>query len=240
MEQEGLYLTALQEANGVWVEGDRLRITTDQVTLYYTRLITEPEAPIVTPTPTPAGPTAVIIAPSDENVGQVITYDASLSTSNAEITSYRWWFTGGETDEGVVVERTYKKTGAIDSILTITDAIGQKSEASVKTNIHAYLTGPEWDIEDGPATINFGDEVLSGFAGCNDYSASYTADTEPGQSNEISIGSITKTQMECDEDVMEEEDAFLSNLRSATSYRININRLTISPNELVMVFYPAP
>ncbi len=226
MEQEGIYLTALQTANGLSVEGNILRITTDQGTLSYTSVVPRPEQP--TPTPTPEETKAVVIAPSNENVGQKITYDGSLSTPSGGITSYRWWFTGDVFAEGVIVERTYEKTGAYDAILTITDADGQKSEASVKTKIHAYLVGPVWDSEDGPITLRFNGSTLTGNAGCNDYNAGYTAATVPGNSNAISVGSISTTQKLCDDDVMQQEKAYLTDLAAATRYTINFNRLTLT------------
>jgi heat shock protein HslJ len=226
MEQEGVYLTALQTANDLSVEGNTLKIATDQVTLNYTSVVPRPENP--TPTPTPEETKAVVIAPSNENVGQKITYDGSLSTPSGGITSYRWWFTGDVFAEGVIVERTYEKTGAYDAILTITDANGQKSEASVKIKIHAYLVGPVWDSDDGPITLRFDGSTLSGNAGCNDYNAGYTASTVPGNNNEISVGSITTTQKLCDDEVMQQEKAYLTGLAAATRYIINFNRLTLT------------
>lgn len=233
MEQETAYINALQYANSILIEGSTLKITTSQETLYFTRGILRPE----TPTPTPGAPTAVIVAPRNEHVGVTITYDASLSTSGAEITSFRWWFTGDEYEEGVKVQRIYNEIGAYDAILTITDATGQKSESSIKTKIHPYLVGSSWISDNERFTLSFSGSSLSGNAGCNDYSAGYTADTAAGKTNNISIDPITQAGKECGDDVMDREKAFLSSLENASSYIINLNQMTITTSEGSLNFY---
>lgn len=233
MEQEAAYLKILQNANGVTVDGTTLRITTNLETLYFNSSSPKPEQP--TPTPEPLA--AVVIAPSNEHVGQTITFDGSLSTPKGGIQSYRWWFTGDDTAEGVSVERTYNTIGAYDGILTVTDASGQKSEASVKVKIHNYLTGPVWVSDNGAFTLSFSAGSLSGNAGCNDYSAGYTAAVDPGKANDLSIGTITTTGKSCGEDNMNREQAFLASLETATSYTINIDSLSISTPDGYLNFY---
>jgi heat shock protein HslJ len=237
MKQEGEYLTVLQSARGVSLEGNTLKITSDQNTLYYTPK--PPEAPeALEPTPTPQAFAAVIIAPSNENVGQTITYDGSLSTPKGGIRSYSWWFSDGSIMEGVTVKRTYDKTGAYDAILTVTNNSGQKSEASIKTRIHAYLVDPVWVMDDSSITLKFDGNALSGFAGCNSYNASYTAATSPGSTNSISVGKISQNDKECDDSVMEIEEKYLDNLKKARSYVINFNSMTLTTSDgFIMVFY---
>ncbi len=233
MEQEFAYLEALQVANGIWFDGTALRITTSRGTLNFTSGKPKPSEP--TPTPEPLA--AVVIAPGNEHVGQTITFNGSLSTPQGGITSYRWWFTGDDTAEGVKVERTYNNVGAYDAILTVTDASGQKSEASIKVNIHNYLVGPVWVSDNGAFTLIFTDGALSGFAGCNDYSAGYTATKDPGKSNDLSVSSISTTSKSCGDETMTKEKAFLDSLESATSYKINIDSLSISTPNGFLNFY---
>jgi heat shock protein HslJ len=67
-------------------------------------------------------------------------------------------------------------------------------------------------------TANFGaDGVLGGSSGCNTYSSTYTID---GRS--IELGQIAVTAMACaePEGVMEQEQAYLTALQSAVSYRL--------------------
>ncbi len=235
MELEASYLNVLQNANGVWIEASTLRITTNLETLYFTSSRPEPGQP----TPTPEALAAVVIAPSDEHVGQTVIYDGSLSTPKGDIQSYRWWFTGDASAEGVTVERTYDAIGAYDAILTVTDASGQKSEASVKVKIHNYLVGPVWVSDNGAFTLIFGEGTLSGNAGCNDYSAGYTTTMDPGKANDLSVGTVTATEQLCDENVMNKEKAYLASLEKASSYTINIDSLSISTPDGFLNFYAA-
>jgi heat shock protein HslJ len=234
MQQESTYLDALQNANGIFVEGSKLRITTNTGTLHF--ISSRPEVIKPTPTPTPAALSAAIVAPSNEYEGATITFDGSLSTPKDGIVSYDWWFTGDETANGVSVTRTYDKVGAYDAILTVTDSTGQKSEASVKVKIHKYLIGPTWISNDGVITITFGDGTLWGNAGCNDYNAAYTADTSPGATNSITVETVSATSQSCDEDTMEREKIFLENLETAKTYTISINNITITGGGGLIIF----
>jgi len=226
MEQEGAYLTALQEAKDIWIGGDRLRIRTNQETLYFIMSGPGPEQP----GPTPGAPQAVIVAPGNVLQGQVMTFDGSLSTPADQITAYHWWFSDETTAEGILVERSFASTGFYDAILTITTASGDKSDASVKVSIHYPLIGPVWRA-DGGITLNFKDGVLSGNAGCNDYSASYTAAMSPGGPNDISVDTISTTGKVCDGEVMNQEQLFLARLKTASSYTINIKSMIITTTE---------
>jgi len=128
MEQEASYLNVLQNANGVWIEGDTLRITTNMETLYFG------SGPVpVQPLPL----MAVIEASSEGQVDVLITFDGSGSTSDVEITSYKWDF-GDETEpaSGAVVEHGYNAAGVYDVTLTITDANGQTATATAQITIN--------------------------------------------------------------------------------------------------------
>ena len=235
MEQQATYLDTLQNANDYRLRGDTLEIRCDPEILYFKS--TGPEA--IQPTPIPNGPQAVIVAPSNVFVDQKVTYDASLSTSNAEIVAYRWWFSDDTTAEGLTVERTYHNAKPQDAILTITDANGQKSEASVKVNVNMRLVGTTWVRDGTTITLIFGDGSLSGNAGCNDYSAGYTAQTEPGVANSLKIEQISATDKVCDANVMTREQSYLGTLQSASSYIINGIRLTITTAGEQLIFYPS-
>lgn len=128
MEQEAAYLNVLQNATGVWIEGDTLRITTDLETLYYSSSGPEPVQPLPV--------MAVIDAPSEGSVGELITFDGSGSTSDVEIISYQWDFGDGtEMAEGAMVEHGFATAGLYDVTLTITDANGQTASASMQITI---------------------------------------------------------------------------------------------------------
>jgi len=128
MEQEAAYLNILQNANGVWIEGSTLQITTQLETLYFTNNGPAPVQPLPV--------MAVIEAPSEGPVGELITFDGSGSTSSVEITSYQWDF-GDDTEpaEGATVEHGYGAAGTYDVVLTITDANNQTAAASMQITI---------------------------------------------------------------------------------------------------------
>ena len=68
------------------------------------------------------------------------------------------------------------------------------------------------------------DGILTGLAGCNNYSATYEA-TE----GSISIGIGASTEMACmdPEGIMEQETQYLASMQNAAVYTIRDNRLEI-------------
>ena len=65
---------------------------------------------------------------------------------------------------------------------------------------------------------------LSGFAGCNDYNATYKA-TAP----KISIGPVASTRKHCEEPagVSDQESSYLAALETAATYRVEGSRLEL-------------
>ncbi len=139
MEQEASYFNVLGSANGVFMEGDTLRITTPLETLFFTNVGPAPEQPLpVTSTPEISLPlpiTAVINAPAEGQVAQAITFDGSGSSSNVDITSYSWSFGDDTTAEGAIIEHVYTVAGSYDVILTVSDTNGQSASASIVVTI---------------------------------------------------------------------------------------------------------
>jgi heat shock protein HslJ len=101
------------------------------------------------------------------------------------------------------------------------------------------LVGTTWVRDGTTITLIFGDGSLSGNAGCNDYSAGYTAQTEPGVANSLKIEQISATDKVCDANVMTREQSYLGTLQSASSYIINGIRLTITTAGEQLIFYPS-
>jgi len=139
MEQEASYFTALGAANGVFWEGDTLRITTPLETLIFSNTGPTAEQPLpVTSTPEISQPlpiTAVINAPTEGQSNQPITFDGSGSSSNVDIASYSWTFGDDTTGEGAVVEHSFTAAGNYDVILTVTDTNGQSASASIVVTV---------------------------------------------------------------------------------------------------------
>jgi len=138
-EQESAYFNALGAANGVFLEGDTLRITTPLETLIFTNVGPAPEQPLpMTSTPEVSLPlpiTAVINASTEGQVDQALTFDGSGSSSNVDITLYSWSFGDDTTAEGATIEHSYTAAGSYDVVLTVTDANGQSASASIVVSI---------------------------------------------------------------------------------------------------------
>jgi len=92
------------------------------------------EKPTAEPTAIPA-PVAVITAPTEGTVNQVIKFDASGSTSGGSITGYSWNFGDGGKAIGMTVQHQYAKPGTYTVTLTVVDTYGQTSVASVAITI---------------------------------------------------------------------------------------------------------
>lgn len=81
----------------------------------------------------------IIYEPSIPSVGETVTFNASLSTTNwnstiqeeIPIVSYEWDFGDGTTDEGEIVIHIYSEPGTYDVTLTITD-VGGDNDTSRK------------------------------------------------------------------------------------------------------------
>ena len=76
------------------------------------------------------------------------------------------------------------------------------------------------------------DGIVRGVAGCNTYSASYTADAET-----VDIGEIISTRIHCDPpEVMEQEARYLQALSEAERFELEGDELTLTGGVLTLVF----
>ncbi len=67
------------------------------------------------------------------------------------------------------------------------------------------------------------DGTVSGSAGCNRYSGSYT-----WTDDQLSFSSLASTKMACADDVMAQESAFLASMQEVASFAIEGSQLTVS------------
>jgi heat shock protein HslJ len=120
--------------------------------------------------------------------------------------------------------------------LTLRSAAGQ-GLATFKAQTQA-LAGTSWDVlayngkqavvsvlTETKLTAVFGKSgSLTGFAGCNDYNASY--ETSPPK---ISIGPVASTRKHCEQPagVSEQETGYLAALETAATYRVEGSRLEL-------------
>jgi heat shock protein HslJ len=118
-------------------------------------------------------------------------------------------------------------TGADNALLALFQAQSQDL-AGTDWEVIGYNNGKQavTSVLAGTSlTASFGaDGVLSGNAGCNTYSGSYTI-----TGMQIKIGPLASTMMACSDPagVMEQEAQYLAALQSAATYQIEGNRLKL-------------
>jgi PKD repeat protein len=104
--------------------------------------------PVPTPTAAPSqAPLGVIIAPTQGQVGQVISFNGSQSQAASAITSYAWSFGDGAVAYGPLVTHTYAVSSTYQVSLTVTD---QQGLSDVELAFIAVTTAPAGQ---GPVAI---------------------------------------------------------------------------------------
>jgi heat shock protein HslJ len=188
--------------------------------------------PVVEVTP----PAAVIEGSTVAFVGETVAFSAANSQQGtAEITSYDWQSgDGNNTGPGGSNSFTsiYGQPGTYYPTVTVADASGLSDSASMAITINAHLEGTDWILFDTlPGTsilLEFANSKIKGFAGCNNYNAKYTTTLAAGPTNQIEIGPISQSQRGCTEEIMSQEQLYLANFQTATSYTISGNSLTLT------------
>ena len=97
--------------------------------------------------------------------------------------------------------------------------------ASLAVTAHAAtLAGSEWSlVDDADRYVAFkSGGKLSGFAGCNRFSGSYSA-----ARNQITVGALATTRKFCGRETMAAERAFLALLGRAAKYRVTHTTLML-------------
>ena len=90
-------------------------------------------------------------------------------------------------------------------------------------------------IEDAEATLTFADDgTVSGSGGCNSLGGEYEV-----KGNEITFGPITSTLMGCEDPRMTQEGFVTQVLAGSAQYKIEDDTLTITNNDMVLVFSEA-
>jgi PKD repeat protein len=78
------------------------------------------------------------------NVGETVTFDASNSTDNIGIISYKWDFGDGATATGVTVTHAYTNPGTYTVKLTVMDKAGNIGIDSVRVIVTTSDIVPAW------------------------------------------------------------------------------------------------
>ena len=204
---------------------------TDRAGLSNTTTKTVQVNPVVEVVP----PTAVIEGPSVAFVGEQVTFSAANSQAGTSAIANYQWQSGDGNGTGLVPTNSfntiYSQPGTYYPAVTVADAAGLSDTASMAIVINANLVGTHWVLSDTiPGTaisLEFANDALSGFAGCNSYNAGYTSTRAAGDSNNISVSPIAASGALCSEEIMTQEQSYLANLQSASGYTITGSTLVL-------------
>ena len=162
---------------------------------------------------------------------------ADLAITTGAMTEMACPGPAGEQETAVIAALGKVATAAVISDnLILTDAQG--AELLTYAPGLAGLEGTSWtatginngkqavvaDATTSMVTAQFGtDDALSGFAGCNNYTATWTT-TEP---DGLAIGEIGSQLRACEQDLMDTESQYLAALAKTTTYQLEGNQLTL-------------
>lgn len=122
-----------------------------------------------------------------------------------------------------------------DAIIKLSESDRSKNDTSHQNAIHGNysvtrVTGLENEtVKNKKLTLNFGSDRVSGFNGCNSYTAQYTI-----KNDAISVGIMITTKRYC-EDPLKTEGTFMAKLRATNRFVIQENVLTLFADNEVLI-----
>jgi putative lipoprotein len=120
------------------------------------------------------------------------------------------------------------------------------SFATTRIHIDARLDTSVWTLAminnkpllPGTAiTMQFKNGELAGFAGCNTYQGKYTADLNDDGSYTITVGPLTTSRLACPQDIMQQEQEYLTSLQQATRAAVQENMIILDSPPGKLDFY---
>ncbi|NJD58659.1 MAG: PKD domain-containing protein, partial [Anaerolineae bacterium] len=200
----------------------------------------EPPASTPEPPPAPVPPQANINGPGLGFIGEPVKFDASASEQGSSaIESYSWTMGNGESLPASAASSTsfiYMAAGFYEVTVTVTDGNGLSSQATTHVKIDSRLDTDVWTLSEldkepllpsTAITLQFKQGEVVGFAGCNEYSAEYTAVDNGDGTFTIAITKLETTRLICTKEIMDQEEHYLTILEAAT-------KATIMENELIL------
>jgi heat shock protein HslJ len=217
----------------------------------YTPLPTaEPPTATPEPPPAPVPPVANIAGPGQGFIGEPVRFDASASQpGNSAITSYSWSLGNGvdlPASAEPSISATYNRAGNFEVTVFVSDANGLSSFATTRIQIDARLEASVWTLATmntrpllpGTAiTLQFKNGELAGFAGCNSYLGKYTADLNEDGAYTTTVGPLTTSRLACPQDIMQQEQEYLTSLQQVTRATIQENMILLNSPSGKLEFY---
>jgi heat shock protein HslJ len=198
--------------------------------------------------------TAVIVGGESAGAGKPFTVDGTQSEPGAsEIVHYQWNMGDGTTLFGVSVQHAYEEVGLYSVTLTVVDREGNTDVTAQVVEIvelaeevpeeeEAFTLVGTWWAMDYPLrgtslTLEFAEDDLSGSAGCNTYSASYTAAVSENVASDIIVSGVTVTSSNlCTPEIMHQESGYLESLDSASVITVEGEKLTLETDSGTLTF----
>jgi len=157
------------------------------------------------------------------NIGLDTDFSPSLSVFDALVMSFSF----GNSLAQVPVEPTPDATADV--------TFGGLAGATWTLISYGAVDAPMLPIVDIPVTVIFSDQGMSGTAGCNGFSGSFTYDNFEAAGT-LTVGPLVSTLMACEEPLMAQEIAIMTALQAATNYEIVDGQLRITYPEGVLIF----
>lgn len=199
-----------------------------------TQIPTESPPPTPEPTQEPQlPPTAALQAPPSGFVGEPMRFSAAGSTAGSSpIASYSWNFGDGQsanTDGSPEATHLFNRGGVFQVSVNVTDANGLTSSTSAEVRLDTRLDAAVWSllptstVKPAPRsaiTLQFLNNQLTGFAGCNSYNGSYSATDNGDGTFSVSLFNLTATKLSCPQEIMTIEADFFRALEQITTAQI--------------------
>ena len=140
----------------------------------------------------------------------------------------------------------YTRPGDFEVTVFVVDENGLSSNATTRITVNARLNTSVWSLAamnnqplaPGTAiTLQFMQNELAGFAGCNAYSGSYTSVDNGDGTSSVTVERVQSGRSACPADIMNQESNYLAILQQVTSAAIQENALTLSSPAGTLVFY---
>jgi PKD repeat protein len=178
-------------------------------------------------------PTAAIEGPVTAVVNQQATYSAANSTADSsQIVRYVWNFGNGtalETAEPTA-STVFRAPGTYGVSVTVIDANGLGDSAAMQTTVNATVPGVEWvlanTLQGTSITLQFSNDFITGFGGCNSYNASFIVDDS--NTGAYRLGPINSTGASCSPEINSQEQAYFTTLGATNSLSVNGSQLTLT------------
>ncbi|MCI0349824.1 MAG: META domain-containing protein, partial [Acidobacteriales bacterium] len=147
----------------------------------------------------------------------------ALSVLDALVQTFAFTPTGGAAPTPV--------PAATEEATPVPSAMGGLAGVTWTLVSYGSADAPVAVLPDAPITLIFSEQGIGGSAGCNQYFGAFQFDVSA-----ITFSDIGSTLIACEQPIMDQENAYLEALRTATAYQITDGQLQITYGGSVLTF----